>query len=110
MEGVVKSDDVMSQILSGKIQPTDTVENVMVKGFKVVSVYTGMILENKCRRQITVVWKYFVSKKFSWTTKSTKKITRKILNTRIITTKFIYVTAIQYLNTIYINFKTTASG
>ena len=105
MEGVVKSDDVMSQILSGKIQPTDTVENMMVKGFKVVSVYTGMILENKCRRQITVVWKYFVSKKFLWTTKCTKNF-----NSQIITTKFIYVTAIQYLNTIYINFKTTASG
>lgn len=54
VEGVVKSDDVMSQILSGKMQPTDTVENVMVKGFKVVSSYTG----NKFRRQIIVICSY----------------------------------------------------
>ena len=41
VDGVVRSDDIMSQILSGKLQPTDTVENVMVKGFKVVSVHMG---------------------------------------------------------------------
>ena len=44
MDGVVRSDDVMSQILSGKLQPTDTVENVMVKGFKVVSVHMGWLI------------------------------------------------------------------
>ena len=50
---------------------------------------------------ITVVWKYFIGKKISWAMNSTKKFYMNMNNNNEV-----YVTAVQYWNTIYINPKT----
>lgn len=56
VKGVVKSDDVMSQIVSNKLQPTDAVEYVMTQSFKTVRmlIYAWSINSNWVGKYVTI--------------------------------------------------------